>query len=102
LMLVPLLFFTALSKHSATLRSHDKFCALFPAQWRCSSSRKQTSNYSGPKKVDHSDHLYLLTFFATSTPLGCPPIDLGWGPIVKGLMETLLIVEPEIGRQASF
>jgi hypothetical protein len=53
-----------------------------------------------PKKVDHSGHLYLLTFFAPSTPLGCPPINLGWGPIVKGLVKALLIVEPEIGRQA--
>jgi hypothetical protein len=25
--------------------------------------------YSGPKKVDHSGHLYLLTFFALSTLL---------------------------------
>ena len=58
--------------------------------------------YSGPQKVDHSGHLYLLTFFALSTPLGCPPINLGRGPIVKGLMRALLIVEPEVGRETRF
>src|SRR6516164_1057271 len=30
----------------------------------------------------------------------CGPIDLGWSPIAQGLMGTLFIVEPEVGRQA--
>jgi hypothetical protein len=37
---LPWLFFAALSRHNASLRSHDKFSALLPAQWRGSSSRK--------------------------------------------------------------
>src|SRR4051794_39572916 len=41
--LLPLLVFSALSRHNASLRSHARFIALFPAQCRWSSSRKQTS-----------------------------------------------------------
>ncbi len=63
---------------------------------------KRFEHYSGPKTVDHSGHLYLLTFFAPSTPLGFPAINLGWGPIVEGLVKALLIVEPEVRRQARF
>ena len=35
---------SALSKHKAILRSQARFSALLPAQWRWSSSWKQTSN----------------------------------------------------------
>ena len=51
--------------------------------------------------MDHSGHLYLLTFFAPSTRSDIP-INLGRGPIVKRLMKVLLIVEPEIGSQPRF
>ena len=37
---------------------------------------------SGPKKVDHSGHLYLLSFFP-SRPRDARPIDFARGPIIK-------------------
>ena len=41
--LLPLLSFSALSRHNASFLSQPRFWALLPAQCRWSSSRKQTS-----------------------------------------------------------
>src|SRR3954470_6425795 len=56
--------------------------------------------YSGPLKLDHREGGYLLRASRPQCPLRPGAVDLAGRPVVERLMRALLVVEPEVGRQA--
>src|SRR5881227_3067640 len=57
-------------------------------------------DYSGPLKLDHWEGGYLLRASQPQCPLRPGAVDLAGRPVAERLMRALLVVEPEVGRQA--
>src|SRR3954453_9175539 len=57
-------------------------------------------DYSGPQKLDHREGGYLLRASQPQCPLRPGAVDLAGSAVVERLMRALLVVEPEVGRQA--
>ena len=58
---------------SGTFKDDPEFDEILLLGKQLQDSDGPPVEYSGPRKVDHSGHLYLLTFFALSTPTWMPP-----------------------------